>query len=562
MTNLFDRMRISHQLALLTATMLVILFAFSLREVFESRDTLMTDHMELNRTAVVLAQQVAESWHAKETAGQMSRADAQAAAIAQLRRLRYGAAQDYMFIQAYDGTALLNPGSPHLEGQKRLDAVDADGVPNVQQQIEAARAGGGFVWYRFPRAQGQPPLQKVSYALPIPDWQWAIASGIYVDDIDAMFNHALIRLAISTVLAAAVFIGVACLVARGVGRPVRLLSVVIEQLGKGARGVAVPYVTAKNEISALARAIESFQTTLQETERLADEQLKTRTQLMSHEKRQELAKVFAGRMDLITGKLTNSADHLAERANAMAGSAAVAVTGTETVGTSSTTAADNVLGISASVGQLNDSVGAITRAVGDATRAAKDAVGQTHLAKSDVDDLAHAVQEIRAINDLVNNIAAQTNLLALNAAIEAARAGDAGRGFSIVASEVKLLATQTTEATGSIQAQVSAVLERTSKVLHTMEAVSSIIGTIDDHTSSVSDQVEQQAMVTSEIARAANDAATSASSARAGVADVAVEVRQTRTNAGQVLTSAQDLSAQIQDLAETVAAFLTDLEAA
>jgi methyl-accepting chemotaxis protein len=562
MMRVFEQMRISRQLAVLTGIVLAIVFGLALRDVFEARRQLMTDHLDLNKTAVGLAQQIAESWVAKEKAGQLSRADAQAAAIAQLRELRYGPAKDYVFIQGYDGTAILNPGSPKLEGQKRYDAVDADGVPNVRLQIEAAKAGGDFVWYRFPRAQGQPPLQKVSYVLPVATWNWAVASGIYLDDVDALFIQGLIEHAIVVGLAAALCIGAALFIARCVGRPIRLLSDVIDQLRAGKRGLVVPYAATRHEIGTLAHAIEAFQTTMTESERLADEQAQTRRQLMSHEKRQALAQSFGQRMDGITSRLTGAADRLTSQANAMAGSAEVAVKGAETVGASSTTAADSMHGISDSVGHLNDSVGTITRAVGDATRAAKDAVAQTQMAKTDVDDLSRAVQEIRTINDLVSSIAEQTNLLALNATIEAARAGEAGRGFSVVASEVKALAGQTAEATASIQAQVSAVLARTHKVLETIEAVSAIIGSIDTHTTAVSSQIEQQASTTSQIARAATTAAGSASSASAGVAEVAVEVRQTRATASDVLTAAQELSSQSQDLAEVVTGFLRDLEAA
>ena len=562
MTSFFGRMRITGQLAVLTAIMVLILLGFAVRDILEDRAIMLADRLQLTRAAVTLGQQIAESWHAKEVKGELSRADAQKAALAQLRELRYGAAKDYIFIQGYDGTAILNPGSPQLEGKKRLDAVDADGVPNVRLQIEAAQKGGDFVWYRFPRKQGEPPLQKVSYALPVAEWQWAVASGIYLDDVDAQLRRSLGQLALSTLITVAIFIAVSLFVGRAMRRPMVQLSDVIEQLRGGTRGIEVPYVTARNEISALARAIESFQAALQESERLALEQKAVHVQLMSHEKRHALVEAFAARMDQITGRLTSSADHLAEQANAMASSAAVAVSGAETVGSSSSTAAETVQGISTSVGQLNHSVGAITRAVGDVTRASKDAVAQTQLAKTDVDDLAKSVQEIRTINDLVSNIAAQTNLLALNAATEAARAGEAGRGFSIVASEVKALATQTAEATGSIQAQVAAVLERTTKVIDIMEAISRSIGAIADHTTAVSSQVEQQALVTSEIARAASNAADSASSARAGVAGVAVEVRQTSVTAGEVLSAAHEFSSQSQELAETVGAFVRDLEAA
>src|SRR5258708_21812012 len=95
--------------------------------------------------------------------GTLRREEAQDGAIEALRPLRYGA-NDYFYVQNYQGMTVLNDPNRKLEGQVRLDAKDPDGVPNVKLQIEAAKAGGGFVYYRFPRPDSKEPVQKGSYA--------------------------------------------------------------------------------------------------------------------------------------------------------------------------------------------------------------------------------------------------------------------------------------------------------------------------------------------------------------------------------------------------------------
>ena len=107
---------------------------------------------------VEVALGIVKSWHAKEVAGTLTREQAQAGAIEALRPLRFGA-NDYFFVQNYDGKTILNDPNRALEGKVRLGAKDPDGVPNVKLQIEAAKSGGGFVYYRFPRADSKEPVQ-------------------------------------------------------------------------------------------------------------------------------------------------------------------------------------------------------------------------------------------------------------------------------------------------------------------------------------------------------------------------------------------------------------------
>ena len=158
------------------------------------RENIVAAREQESRLLVEVARNVVNDWYRKEQSGILTRKQAQAGAIAQLRMFRYGN-NDYFFIQRYDGITVLNPNKPKLEGKMRIDARDPDGVPNVRLQVEAAQAGGGVVYYRFPRAGANEPVAKVSYMGGFDPWRWAIGTGVYVGDITAQFRSALVRLA-------------------------------------------------------------------------------------------------------------------------------------------------------------------------------------------------------------------------------------------------------------------------------------------------------------------------------------------------------------------------------
>src|SRR5258708_33585494 len=117
-----------------------------------------------------------------------------------------------------------------LEGEVRLEANGRDGGPNVKLQIEAAKAGGGFVYYRFPRPDSKEPVQKVSYAGGFDPWQWAICTGVYVDDIATEYRQTLIWLVLAAfgiILATAL---ITFMVNRDIERPMVRLKTTMERL--------------------------------------------------------------------------------------------------------------------------------------------------------------------------------------------------------------------------------------------------------------------------------------------------------------------------------------------
>lgn len=165
----------------------------------------------------------------------------------------------------------------------------------------------------------------------------------------------------------------------------------------------------------------------------------------------------------------------------------------------STQASSNMQAVAAGAEELAASVGEISRQAADALAISQQAVTQANETSSIVSGLSTAAQKIGDVVQLINSIAEQTNLLALNATIEAARAGEAGRGFAVVASEVKSLASQTAKATDEISGQVAEVQNTTGGAVAVIEVITQTISRINEISAAIAASVEEQASVTQSI---------------------------------------------------------------
>ncbi len=202
--------------------------------------------------------------------------------------------------------------------------------------------------------------------------------------------------------------------------------------------------------------------------------------------------------------------------------------------------------VAAASEQLHSSIGEIGQQLSHACTTVENAVEQADQAREVIDRLGEAADQIGSILGIIHDIADQTNLLALNATIEAARAGDMGKGFAIVAGEVKNLATQSTRSVAEIGQKVEAIRAVSSTAIGTIEAVINAVKLISEVNSSIAAAVLQQAAATQEISRNVQTVANAAQDVNDLMSGVANETT-TASNVAHALRTSADRTRQALD---------------
>src|SRR5207237_2590019 len=171
----------------------------------------------------------------------------------------------------------------------------------------------------------------------------------------------------------------------------------------------------------------------------------------------------------------------------------------------------------------------------NAADVAREAVGVTESANDTISQLGRSSEEINNVVKLITAVAEQTNLLALNATIEAARAGEAGKGFAVVASEVKDLAQETAKATDQIGAQISSIQTSSGQAVKAIEGIASTINQMSEIAAAIASPIAEQGSATQEIARNVQQAALGTNEISLNVSGVRQAAGDTGAAAHQVL---------------------------
>ena len=189
--------------------------------------------------------------------------------------------------------------------------------------------------------------------------------------------------------------------------------------------------------------------------------------------------------------------------------------------TATETATENVQAVASGAEELASSIAEISRQVAEAASVSSRAVEKSGQAQAVISELDGAAQAIGEVLRLITDIAEQTNLLALNATIEAARAGEAGKGFAVVASEVKSLASQTAKATDQISRQIEAVQGNTRQAVSTIDDIQRVIDQLNQISTGISTAVEEQSAVTADISSNMQTAAEGVRTVSANITEIA-----------------------------------------
>ena len=538
------------------------LLAVSLLAAYFLRSSLLDAKIEAARHQAESARALAQTFDERAKAGGLDVAAARDLAKAAIRGIRYGDG-DYVFVYDYHGVNVVHGPAPEREGKTFLTATDSKGYAFVAEMIRLAETGGGHLFYSFAKPGGGGDSPKVAAVVDYAPWGWVIGTGVYIDDIDAVFWRTMAKFTIAGFLVLAAASAAALLLARQVAGPLRSLAAITSRIGGGDYAVEVPAVGRADEIGTLAKAVKLLRDEAAAAERLRAEQeeIKRQAEVSRRETLGALAKSFDQSVGGVVDTMVRTIETNTSAAESLSGIASDARLGATSAAAAVQQVNANIQTVATATEQLSASIGAIAVQVRQSSEVSGLAVAKAGETNQLVGGLAEAVDHINDVVRLITDIASQTNLLALNATIEAARAGEAGKGFAVVAGEVKHLANQTAKATEEIAGQLEAIKNATDLAVGAIGGIADVIDTMSRSTSTISAAVEQQAAATKEISHNVNQAADSSQDVEQFVLKLVEVTGIVAENSGVVRESSASLSSEAAALRGEADKFLSSVAA-
>lgn len=577
------------------------------------------------KNTVEVAYGIVKQFSDKAKKGEFQVAEAKAKAMEMLRQIRYEN-DTYFFISDPNAYCIMHPIQPEMEGKSMADKKDPNGVYLfVEFANVAKKQGEGLVSYMWPKPGFEKPVPKITYVKLYEEYGWIIGSGIYVDDINVvlslMSNSLLLILFIATCIA--VFFGV--LIARFIAGKIKILNAAAQKIADGDITVNVD-IQSEDEIGSLAQAfqrmVENIRKSMHEiedksaaAERAAkvanDAQMaakkqeeylarSTKTMLTEMEKfaegdltvsvkaeneNDDIGKLFTGFNRSVNNlrevvrnvtevaalaasastQISSTTEELAAGAQEQSAQTADVATAVEEMTKTILATASNASNVSLSSKDVNEQAKLGVKKVNENKQGIQRIIGSAGRTGQIIASLAGKTDQIGEIAQVIDDIANQTNLLALNAAIEAARAGEQGRGFAVVADEVRKLAERTTKATKEIAQTINAIQKEAKEADSSMgeakEAVDAgriLTDELEVALVAILESMKNLTLDVEQVAAASEEQSTTAEQISKNIEMINSVTNETSNGITQIAKASEDLQQITENLNNQVGAFVID----
>jgi methyl-accepting chemotaxis protein len=534
--------KLSHRLIILVLTAILGLAIIGGLALNTLHATMQDDKRNEIHTVLSLAAQQVGYFQGLEKSGKLSRAEAQAKAVEALTNMRNGS-NAYVWARGIDGMGLV-----HAIADK-VGKIDMGKAPNgktsIQNYIDNLSTAKFYYYDDFTKNPDTGEMApKINGVTQIQDWNWFVGFGVFVSDIEKAYW----RLAFNFIIIGLVVIVAVVIVAWRISR-----SIYSSLGGEPSYAASVVGSITNGDLS---------QTIVHSSGKLS---LLTSVAQMQSNLREMIHSIQQGAVELghaavgLSGQMHQLDSASQQTSDATTATAAAIEEMSVTIEHISYSAGETEKNSASSTQLAADG----EQLVNDAAKAIQDVSVRVEEASGMIEGLVKRTHEIDSIASVIKNIASQTNLLALNAAIEAARAGEQGRGFAVVADEVRNLAQRTSLATEEITSMITSIQNDTGSVVISMNAVTPQVlqgVQMAEKAATALRDINREASATLVQVREVATSTTEQSLASASVAEnierISNMVEATAESVGQANSNVQSLERLAQELKTSVSRFV------